>query len=745
MKKALLLLIFIVLAITAYFIIPYPGNFLSTSSRSVRIFDREGSLLMELGPRDGFSENIEYSEIPDNFLKLLLFSEDKNFYSHVGIDPHAILRAAVRDLSRFTVSSGGSTISQQLVKMKYGVNKNNLFTKFLEIFRAVKLELHFGKKEILLAYVNNIYLGNRIYGLKKASEVYFHKMPRDISLIEAASLCAVLQSPSALNILTKTSYVESKAKILLKKAMDSGYIDKFEYSMSVDKKLMVYPFEMDFSAPHFCFWALDEAKKLVKNHGEISEIKTTLDLNLYKRCLEILKNRIGFLRDNNVHDAGLLILDNSRREILVMLGGISYFGEAGQVNGTLVPRQAASTMKAFTYALAFDKKIITPASILPDVYTEFESSVGKFIPRNYNSLYHGPVRAAVALGSSYNIPAVYLLSRIGLSPYYEFLKSAGFTSINRPPSFYGLGLTLGNADVTLFELTRAYAVFPGGGTFRQLSGILSVKTTDGMVIYPPEQKAVRILSAESSFLIWRILSDFDYKIPGFGANSPIHFPFPLAVKTGTSKDFRDNFLEAFDSELSIGIWTGNITGEPMRDMPSVNGCGILLRDIVSCLYQSGCHFSPISPEGLNITMAKICPLSGMLANSQCGGILEYFIRGTEPDTFCSWHQNGGLVLPELYKSWARINLRSSLTADPESIKIITPSDGDIFKIDSLIIRGRQKIPFKALSPDNRVIWFVNGVNAGSGRELLWELKPGVYIIEAKSITSADSIKITVIE
>ncbi len=750
MKTTGFIALAIALFMAIYFIIPYPRNFLKEYPRSIKILDRSGSLLFEFQgtgsrPQAGFSENLEFSEIPDNFLQLLIFAEDKNFYSHIGVDPRAVLRAAANDIGRLAITSGGSTISQQLVKIKYGVLKNNLLTKFLELFRAVKLELHFSKKEILLAYINNIYLGNKIYGLKKAAEVYFHKKPPDLSLIETASLCVMLQSPSRLNILTKTSVVESKARVLLKKAFNMGAINGFEYSLSIEKKLRVYPFEMDFYAPHFCFWVLDEAEKLVKTRGDISEIRTTLDLDLYKKCLEILKNRIGFLKDNNVHDASMIILDNTRMEILVMIGGISFFGETGNVNGVMVPRQAASTMKAFTYALAFDKKIITPASILPDIYTEFPSSIGKYIPRNYNGLFHGPVRAAVALGSSYNVPAVYLLTKIGLTPYYEFLKKAGFSSIDRPPSFYGLGLTLGNADITLLELTRAYAVFPNGGIFRQLRGIISVKTTGGDVYYPPVQKEARILSAESSFLIGRILSDFDYKVPGFGVNSPIHFPFPLAVKTGTSKDFRDNFIEAFDTDITVGIWTGNINGEPMRNMPSANGSGILLRDIAGYLYQTGHNFRQVSPSGLNITMARICPLSGKLANDQSDSLNEYFIKGTEPTEPCDWHKNGEVILPEIYKPWAKNNLNSSLTLNMDPVKIINPLDGDIFKIDDLITRGRQKIVFKARSVQSSVEWSVNGKPAGSGREVTWELKPGIYNITAESGSSSDSIKIIVIE
>lgn len=180
-----------------------------------------------------------------------------------------------------------------------------------------------------------------------------------------------------------------------------------------------------------------------------------------------------------MNDASFVLIDNKKMEIIVMLGGIDYFGENGQINGALMPRQPASTIKPFTYALAIERRKITPATILPDIYTEFPSSVGKYVPRNYNGLFHGPVRAAVALGSSHNVPSVYVLALVGLTSYYEFLKKIGFSSIKRSPDFYGLGLTLGNADVTLLELTHAYTIFPNLGVYKPLSGILSIKTLEG--------------------------------------------------------------------------------------------------------------------------------------------------------------------------------------------------------------------------------------------------------------------------
>jgi penicillin-binding protein 1C len=728
---------------------PLPKDYLSRADVSVKIFDRNDNLLMELTPdRAGISDPVKLEDVPKSFLDLLLYSEDRRFYEHAGVSLRSIARAMYQNVRARRVVSGGSTVTQQLARTRLQDVKPFALRKLAEVWLALRIDLYFTKRDILEAYVNQVYAGNHVYGFSQAARTYFDKTLDQLTPLETAALVQTIRAPSVFDLYRATTRVEERAKFLLQRYAAAGYMTPEELALDMEEPVRIRPFGTEVAAPHFCLWVYDEAKKLVPRGTRIAEIHTTLDLELYNAFLNIVRDRMRRLESRNVNQASILFVDNASMEILVMLGSQDFFGERGQINGVFIRRQPGSTMTAFTYALALESEKFTAATILPDVFLEFQSPVGKYVPQNYDRRYHGPVRLAMALGCSYNVPAVWTVDRLGLEPYYAFLKRAGFDSLVKPARFYGLGLTLGNADVTLYELTRGYTMFPNGGMLRQPRGILYVLSANGKYFEPRDTEAVRLISPETAFLMSRLLSEFKYKAPAFGVNSPINFPFPVAVKTGTTKDFRDNTVVAWSTRWTMGIWAGNFTGEPMRETPSASGSALFLRDIVQWMYNLGLPIGePFSYDGLDITLEYVCPLSGMKPGPNCPDkIIEYFRRGTEPTQECTWHAANGIVMPQEFRQWSEANLPGAnvTITNTGRFRIISPRQGDVYRLDPDVQLQSQQIRFETTQTSETVEWYVNGEFFAEGNRLYWQLRTGEFTIEARAGEEKSSVRIVVV-
>lgn len=748
----------VVLAVFILFLAwPYPRGYLASGGlEPVSVYDRHGKLLMEFTPGlSGFCRTVKREEIPETLERLLLFSEDRRFYRHHGVSFRDFARAMFRNVQSWRFRYGGSTLTQQLVKSLWGRSRNNLFTKPFEWLQALRLELHFSKSEILTAYVNRVYCGNRIYGFARASEIYFHKTLDQLDPAEAAALVSLVRAPSEYNpyLPEGLSRLKTSVRGLLSRAETMPQIaglslNPEEFEIYRNAELQVFPWEIEFAAPHFCLYALEEAKRAVPKRAEIRCVTTTLDLELYRLCLQTAKNRLDVLRDLGAEDASFVMIDNRTLDILVMIGSVDYFGDKGQINAARIKRQAASTMKAFTYALALEGRKFNPSSILPDMPGAYDAPVGKYVPKNYSERYHGPVRLAEALGSSLNVPAVYLLHEIGVYPLYRLLKGLGFDSINRQPSFYGLGLTLGNADVTLQELVNAYTVFPNNGRFSRARAVLKVEAADGRLYAPKLEPESRALTPETCLQMNRILSDYRYKEMGFGSTSALRYPFPVAAKTGTSKDYRDNWIVGYTPLFTSGLWVGNLHNQPMKQLPSSLGAAVLLRDVLLELYNSGYPFPDFQTGSDQILPIRVCSVSGKPAGPFCVETMEEsYIRGTEPSSECDWHRPEGLVLPELYRAWAEkspMAVRLSLSSE-SGLRIIHPADGDIFQLSPDIDVSHQKLSFEAVAP-GEVEWSVDGKKVGAGKNALWVPEAGKHTVEARCRNGqSESVQIIVTE
>ena len=616
--------------------IPFPQKALQPASIvSLRILDRNGNLLREvLSDKEGRSQWVSLQEISKDVISATLAAEDSRFYEHSGIDIRAILRAIIQNIEARKVISGGSTLTQQVVKNIYHFPRN-WFWKIVEMWHALRLEISLSKDEIITQYLNRIPYGNQTFGINAASRFYFDKPPSHLSLAEAAFLAGLPRGPSIYNPHRHYPLAQKRQQEVLQRMLNKGMITQEEYRRAFKEPLNLVAPEISFRAPHFCDFVLSRIS--LKERENISSIRTTLDYQLQKDVEILLKNYVQSLKKWEVTNAAVLVMDNERSEVLCFVGSADFFDpyHSGQVSAVTSLRQPGSALKPFTYALALEQGM-TPATLISDTEIHIRTKGIDYAPRNYDGKFHGLVRLREALACSYNVSAVKVLEEIGMESLLHRLKKLGFESLNKGADYYGFGLTLGSGEVTLLELARAYSTLARSGVFKKEEIFLEIKDIQGRTKSFLEPHSLPVFSPQISSLITNILADKDARIPAFGEGSCLSLPFPCAVKTGTSGNFRDNWTLGYTPYYTVGVWVGNFDGKPMRNVSGVSGAGPLFRDIMLLLEkrEKRRNFNFTIPEGL--IEVYVCPQSGMLVGSSCPGkIKEIFIKGTEPKEVCN--------------------------------------------------------------------------------------------------------------
>ena len=810
--------------------IPVPLSKLSPAPLlSLEILDRHGLLLREvLSDEGGRCRWVTLQEISPHLIKATIAAEDRAFPFHSGIDLVAVARACGINLRHGRVVSGASTITQQLARNIWP-GRRNLLSKIREAWLALKLERTLSKEEILVQYLNRVFYGNQAYGAEAASRLYFDKPCSELSLAEAAFLAALPRSPSLLNPYRSGAAVERairRQRSILKRMEKLGFSTREETALALDEKLNIVPADISFRAPHFCDWVLSRIS--LERRLELKAIQTTLDYPLQAKIETLMRRYLDSLASSGITNGAVVVLDNATDEVLCLIGSKDFFDDvhSGQVNGALAQRQPGSALKPFTYGLALEKGL-TAASMVKDEPSAFPTATGAYIPLNYDRRFHGPMSLRTALASSLNVPAVALLERIGPDFLYRRLKDLGFESLDQSPVYYGIGLTLGNGEVTLLELTRAYAALARQGVYRPEKRLLKLlpktdrveglspqkeangegerggqkgigrgraeekgqeqekKKKDGAkeIIYqrqPTADESRRVFSSQVAYIITDILADRDARVPSFGYVTPLSLPFPAAAKTGTSKDFRDNWTVGYTPRYTVGVWVGNFDGKPMHNVSGITGCGPLFRDIMLLLHQKDDWSWFEQPEG--IVSCIVCPESGELRTEFCpGSVEEIFVAGTEPQTPCSHHS--ATAVPSLLSFQPDSEQSASSTfssfftfsrpTDPgrmvatspslrgfsghspgassptaarpgspnPAIAIAFPYDGDIFKVDPILRREHQRLKLRAsvsaeAGAAGIVEWLVNGQKIGTSTlpfSFFWNLKPGSYTMKARLI------------
>ncbi|MBD3378124.1 penicillin-binding protein 1C [candidate division KSB1 bacterium] len=720
---------------------------ISTSHQSMRILDCHGQLLREvLSDKEGWGTWIDIQTLPPYVIDAFIAIEDKRFFYHPGIDILAILRAARQNVSQGRIVSGGSTITQQVVKRLYDPS-NGYMGKLLEAWKALRLELWNDKRTILAHYMNRIPFGNQTYGIEAASRLYFDKPARHLSLSEATFLAGLPQAPSAYDPYRHLSRAQKRQTRVYKALQQNNFGDS--ETLHRARNITIAPVSPDtrFRAPHFCNWLLQSRKRQ-------PVIKTSLDWGMQSHLESLVKSHIARLGNSNVSQAAVIVLDNRSGTIKSWIGSADFFSvqHAGQVDGCIALRQPGSALKPFTYALALEQDM-TLATILPDVETHAWTRGGDFNVHNYDERFHGPVRLGTALACSYNVPAVRLLEKLGTDRLLTVLKQLGMTTLNKPESHYGLGLTLGNGEVTLLELTTAYMALARGGLYR----VASIRSDP-----QPEQ---RIFSPVTAFLISHCLSDPALRAPAFGMGGPLQLPFDCAVKTGTSKDFRDNWTVGYTSAFTVGVWVGNFDGTPMHHVSGVSGAAPLFHDIMMVLHRKKDPNPFLAPSG--VVSVAICPVSGQIPGPFCMNSRdEWFARQCQPADTCQIHQNfvldtrNGLlatshtpenfkgekifeVWPSVYWTWMQ---EQNMQLPPQRISplgyekefsVSFPDHGDIFHIDPILRREYQTLMLQAAVsiPADTITWFIDGrpyKSCARPFNVRWPLEKGRHTLEIRT-------------
>ncbi|HET7460199.1 MAG TPA: penicillin-binding protein 1C [Longimicrobium sp.] len=669
------------------------------------------------GSRGGWTP---VAEVDPRLVQAFISAEDHRFYAHHGVDVRSVARA-VRDNVRGGRRSGASTLTMQTARLLRPLDRS-FGGKARQAMWALRLEAHLQKRAILEQYLNRVPLGQGAVGVSAASSLYFGSSARELSLGEAALLAGIARSPSRDNPLISPDRARARRNVVLRRMRRLGYATPDEVARAMEEPVFPRNQSAAFLAPHFTTRVLQWAVSRGKRDGTV---RTSLDLELQALLEGEVRHTVRVLRDRGARHAAAVVLDNTTGEVLAWVGSPDFAEpKVGQVDMVTSPRQPGSALKPFLYGLAFDRGH-TAATVIPDVPHSFATALGPYRPQNYDRRYHGPVRARVALASSYNVPAVEVADRLGVEALLGTLHRAGFASLTHDASYYGLGLALGNGDVTLLELANAYRALANGGEWTPYR---YVPASPG----EPAPRRERVMSKQAAALVLDILSDADARAPGFGNETPFDFPFPAAAKTGTSRHFTDNWAVGVTRGFTVAVWVGDFSGRPMDGVSGISGAGPLLyRSMLAVASHRPPGALPL-PQEAGLLPVRVCELSGLRATPACPSLVEWFIPGTEPAKLDDWESRGGLSLPDEYAEWAAAEggRWAAMTRSADTrFRIVSPRDGDRYEVPAGVEARYATLSFHAAGTDAPVRWFVDGVEVPGAR---WRLAAGQHRVRAEA-------------
>jgi penicillin-binding protein 1C len=764
---------------------PLPAGLLDDpASVSTTVLDRSGAVLYEARATDGTrGSRLSPEALPEHIVDATIAAEDQRFWHHSGVDPFAIARAALRDARALRIEQGGSTITQQVAKLllvrmqspaaRSASRSRGLAAKLREAVVAIRLEHRLSKREILALYLSLAPYGNQIVGVERASHAYFGTTASQLTVAQAAFLAGLPQRPSAFNPHRDWRSALRRHGHVIDRMASLGLVSASIAAEARAEQLTLSTDAPAFAAPHFVEMVLSNvaATRPVR-------VQTTLDLELQRDVEGIIRSQRPDLDRHGANNAAVVVLDNRTGEWLAWEGSGNYFdGEhGGAINGPLALRQPGSALKPFTYALSFEEGR-SPATVLADVPSYFSTAESGVVysPRNYDGKYRGPLLIRRALAGSENVPAVAMASDLGVPKVVRFFRSVGLSTFDKSASYYGLGVTLGNAEVRLAELTAAYATFARQGLPIDPLTIKQMDDGGGWKPVAPKEAGRRVMSERTAFWITDILSDADAREFVFGRGGSLDFPFQVAVKTGTSEGYRDNWTIGYTREVTVGVWVGNFDRTPLRNSSGVTGAGPIFHGVMLAAERRvtghlDANGSPLVPTPSNVERREICALSGMAANPWCPTKTSEWLPGESAQIPCSWHHESddGLltVWPAVYRQWASehglsgdavrsvrveadhrslgeggpAHLASPATAghhvqEKVALAIATPPAGAVYLIDPTLRSEYQTLPLRATA-DNRagmIQWEIDGKPFGGSpadNSLQWPLASGAHRIRA---------------
>jgi penicillin-binding protein 1C len=750
---------------------PLPAALVRGPEVSVTVTDRGGRLLYQARTRGGaLLSPVRVEDVSRYVVPALLAAEDGRFYRHPGADPIAIVRAFGQLIVERRLVSGASTLTQQLAR-NVEPRPRTALGKLGEIVTALRIERELDKQTILSEYLSRIEFGPNLRGVEAASQRYFDKPARALDLSEAATLAAIPRGPTLYDPERGLERVERRRIRILKRLSELGLVEPREVEHALAARVSLSRGEHGLTPNQLVLGLANGLDPALGEPGTLSRIETTIDAELQAETTVLARRAVERLQERHVTSAAVVVLENDTGDVLAWVGSPDFFDHRalGQNDGVRALRQPGSTLKPFLYAAAMERKGLTAASLLPDLPLAVMTEQGTFSPQNYDRRSHGPVRAREALASSFNQPAVALTERLGVEQGLETLRAMGFTTLERDATHYGVALALGDGEVRLVDLARAYSALARGGTLRKERLARAVVDRAGVRREQRPDVGRRVLEPRVAAIVTDVLADASARTPGFGRDSALELPFPVAAKTGTSKGYRDNWAVGFTREVTVAVWVGNFDGSPMVRSSGVTGAAPLFQDVMLAAMRGRSPATLVDRAGL--VEREICALSGALPGDHCAHRhRELFVPGSEPHTRCEMHELvevdrelGGRSAPGCpgaeprvferypaeYAAWARgvgrpLAPATASTRCPGAVlepalpetgaSIEYPHEGTVFRLDPDL--GRQEIVLAARAAERSVVSYVlNGRLLGTARSpfrLPWTLERGSHRLEART-------------
>lgn len=716
---------------------PPVGSVITDASGQVIARDTKHGLVLPLAAE----------AMPARVIDATIAAEDQRFYWHPGVDPIAIVRAAV---TRWSAPSGASTITQQLARRLYLEDDDSRWLrKAREAWIAMQLDARYSKRDLLAAYLNNVYYGRGAYGIEAAARTYFGVAARDLDVAQAAMLAGLPQSPAAYDPVEHLDAARARQVYVLGRMTATSRITREQAEDAAHASLTFQTVLPEPVAPHFAQYVRDELQRVRPDLADrrALRIETTLDGALQADAERIVRSHLDTLAARHAEDAAVVSIDPRTGGVVAMVGSPDYWRpDWGAVNLALRPRQPGSALKPFVYTAALERGY-TAASPLLDVPTTFMTSAGLYQPLDNDLMFRGPVSMRLALASSLNIPAVRMLSDVGTPALVDMARRVHLPSLPAHEESAGLGLALGTAEVSLLDLTAAYQVYADGGRWREPYAIERISDERGRVIYQrPASAPQQAIAPEHAFIISDILSDPAARHAGFGGEVPeFETSRYSGVKTGSTTGGRDVWAVGFSTSRVVGTWVGNADGTSMIGVSSVAGAGPIWRAVMEAAVRGLPADRPTPPA--NVEARQVCQGTGLLPGAACPQpATEYFVRGTAPSMtetrFAVSSTPGALYqdLPSEARGWA-----ASLGIAPPpssamapSATVVEPPDGAVLYLAPELTR--QQVLLRATVPADAstVLFRIDGqvVATVSARtpEVVTNLVLGHHRVEIEAMT-----------
>ncbi len=649
---------------------------------------------------------VTLADISPGLRMALLLSEDKRFYEHSGIDWRAISAAAWGNLWN-QKTRGASTITMQLAGLldedwRAAYGGRSLGQKLGQAVAAKQLERAWRKDQILEAYLNLLPFRGELVGIDALSRSLFGKAAHGLDLTESAIAAALVRGPNA-----APAVVAQRACQVWQALMQAQQVAATDIALDcsalnwrTDQALRTRLWlATEGIAPHW-------SRRVVREMGEEQAVsggavRTTVSAGVQRLALESLQRHLRELQGRNVQDGAVVVLDNRKGEVLAWVGSSGALSQAEQVDGVMAMRQPGSTLKPFLYAQAIEEQRLTAASLIEDSAAHIATASGLYIPQNYDRRFKGWVSARSALAASLNVPAVRTLAMVSPEAFFTKLRQLGMP-LRENAGFYGYSLALGSAEVPLLNLTNAYRALANGGQWS------SVAAAQHGTSAQPAADAVQALSPQAAFIVGDILADAQARALTFGLDSVLTTRFWSAVKTGTSKDMRDNWAVGWSQRYTVGVWVGNASGGAMHGVSGSSGAAPIWADVMAGLHAQRPSVTPAPPPDLVQQHVQFVSASSPSPAAAESARLEWFIAGTQQASF----QVPALVAEAASNAPARI---------------LQPVSGSILALDPDIPPERQQL--RLLSNRDHVRWRMNGKTLAQGREAYWMPWPGRHSLQ----------------